>query len=50
MAALCNRASHYIFALLKYRTQKVAKKSSSGHHRTTLFRYIFTTKARIDDR
>jgi len=26
------------------------KKSSSGHHRTTLSGYIFATKARIDNR
>jgi len=26
------------------------KKSPSGHHRTTLLGYIFTTKARIDNR
>jgi len=35
---------------LKYRTQKVAKKSPSGHHRTTLSGYIFATKASIDNR
>jgi len=34
----------------KYRTQKVVKKSPSGHHRTTLSGYIFATKARIDNR
>jgi len=34
----------------KYRTQKFAKKSPSGHHRTTLSSYIFTTKACIDNR
>jgi len=33
----------------EYRTQKVAKKSPSGHHRATLSGYIFTTKARIDN-
>ena len=33
----------------KYRTQKIAKKSPSGHHRTTLSGYIFATKARIDN-
>jgi len=33
----------------KFRTQKVAKKSPSGHHRTTLSRYILATKARIDN-
>jgi len=27
-----------------------AKKSPSAHHRTTLSGYIFTTKARIDNR
>jgi len=37
-------------ARCKYRTQKVAKKSPSGHHRTTLSGYIFATKARIDNR
>jgi len=30
--------------------QKFAKKSSSGHHRTTLLGYIFAIKARIDNR
>ena len=35
---------------LKYRTQKLDKKSPSGHHRTTLSGYIFATKARIDNR
>ena len=35
---------------LKYRTQKIAKNSSSGHHRTTLSGYIFATKAHIDNR
>jgi len=34
----------------KYRTQKVAKTSPSGHHHTTLSGYIFATKARIDNR
>jgi len=34
----------------KYRTQKIAKKSSSGHYRTTLSGYIFATKACIDNR
>jgi len=34
----------------KYRTQKVVKKSPSGHNRTTLSGNIFTTKARIDNR
>jgi len=29
---------------------KMAKNSASGHHRTTLSAYIFTTKARIDNR
>ena len=33
----------------KYRTQKLSKKSQSGHHLTTLSRYIFATKARIDN-
>jgi len=35
---------------LKYRTQKVAKKSPSGHYRTNMSVYIFATKARIDNR
>ena len=35
---------------LKYRTQKIAKKSLSAHHRTTLSGYIFATKARVDNR
>ena len=30
--------------------KKVAKKSPSGHHRTTLSGYIFATKAHIDNR
>jgi len=34
----------------KCRTQKIAKNSPSGHHRTTLSAYIFATKARIDNR
>jgi len=34
----------------KYRTQKVAKKSPSGHHRTTLSGYIFPTKVHVDNR
>jgi len=29
---------------------KIAKKSPSAHHRTTLSGYIFATKARIDNR
>jgi len=29
--------------------QKIAKKSPSGHHRTTLSGYIFATKACIDN-
>ena len=34
----------------KYRTQKIAKKSPSEHHPTTLSGYIFATKACIDNR
>jgi len=34
----------------KYNTQKIAKKSPSGHHPTTLAGYIFATKACIDNR
>ena len=34
----------------KYRMQKVAKHTPSGHHHTTLSGYIFATKARIDNR
>jgi len=34
----------------KCRTQKIAKSSPSGHHRTTLSGYIFATKACIDNR
>jgi len=30
--------------------QKIAKKSPSGHHPTTLKGYIFATKACIDNR
>ena len=33
----------------KYRMQKMAKNSPSGHHRTTLSSYIFATKACIDN-
>jgi len=33
----------------KYRTQKVAKKSPYGRHRTALLGYIFATKAAIDN-
>jgi len=36
-------------ARCKYRTQKVVKKSPSGHHRATLSGYIFATRARIDN-
>ena len=59
MAALWNRADRYIFALWflsfflsrwKCTTQKVAKKSPSGHHRTNFSGYIFATKAHIDNR
>jgi len=35
---------------LKYRTQKIAKKSPSGNHPTNLSGYIFTTQAYIDNR
>jgi len=34
----------------KCRNQKIAKKSKSWHHRTTLSGYTFATKARIDNR
>ena len=34
----------------KYRTQKIAKKSPSAHHRTILLGCIFATKACIDNR
>jgi len=37
-------------ACWKCRTQKIAKKSPSAHHRTSLSGYIFATKARIDNR
>jgi len=33
----------------KYRKQNIDKKSPSGHHRTTLSAFIFTTKACIDN-
>ena len=36
-------------SLKKYRTQKIAKNSTSSHHRTTLSGYIFATKARVDN-
>ena len=35
---------------LKIQDAKIAKNSPSGHHRTTLSGYIFTTKAHIDSR
>jgi len=35
---------------LEMQDPKIAKKSPSGHHRTTLSGYIFATKARIDNR
>jgi len=38
------------WARWKCRTQKIAKKSPSGHHRTTLSGYVFATKAHIDNR
>jgi len=34
----------------KYSTQKIAKKSPSGHHLTTSSGYIFAIKARIHNR
>jgi len=34
----------------KYSTQKIVKKSPSGHHPTTLTGYIFSIKAHIDNR
>jgi len=37
-------------ARCKCRTQKIARNSPSGHHRTTLLGYIFATKAHIDNR
>jgi len=37
-------------ARCKCRTQKSRQKSPSEHHRTTLSGYIFTTKARSDNR
>jgi len=75
MAAICNRAGHYIFVLwfllssfyrfsspiLRRRSEmcctwlaeiqdaKTAKKSPSGHHRTTLSACIFATNACIDN-
>ena len=33
----------------KYRTQKIAKNSPSGHHHTSLSGCIFASKARIDN-
>ena len=63
MVALWNRADHYIFILwfllsfffffflaFSQPSQKVTKKSPSGHHRTTLPGYIFTTEAHMDNR
>jgi len=37
-------------ACWKCRTQKIAKNTPSGHHRTTLSDYIFATKACINNR
>jgi len=37
-------------ARCKYRMQKSHQKSPSGHHLTTSYGYIFTTKAHIDNR
>ena len=37
-------------ARCKYRTQKIAKNSPSGHHRATLSGCIFATKACMDNR
>jgi len=37
-------------ARLKYSKQKIATKSPSGHHPTTLSGYIFATKECIDNR
>ena len=37
-------------ARCKYRTQKLVKKSPSGHHRTILSGYISATKAHVDNR
>jgi len=34
----------------KCRTQKIAKNSQSGHHRTAFSGYVFATKACIDNR
>ena len=46
MVSLLHRAT---IKDLRMKTQD-AKKSPSGHHRTTLSGYIFATKARIDNR
>jgi len=35
---------------LKMQDPKIAKNWPSGHHRTTLSGYIFSTKARVDNR
>jgi len=35
---------------LEMKDPKIAKNSSSGHHRTTLSGYVFATKAHIDNR
>jgi len=65
MAALCNRAGHYIFVLwflLLYMSETCCTRSlqiqdannrqkfASGHHRTTLSGYIFATKAHVENR
>jgi len=41
---------HMVWPCWKYSMQKIAKKSPSGHHPTTLSGYIFATKTCIDNR
>jgi len=38
------------YGSLKIQDPKIAKKSPSGHHRTTLSGYVCATKAHIDNR
>ena len=50
---ICHTSTHGIALVRIYDaglTQKLAKKSPSGHHSTTLSGYIFAIKARIDNR
>jgi len=41
---------HAALGSLEMQDPKIAKKSPSGYHRTTLSGYIFATEARINNR